>query len=75
MNVYIWLYLLGTGGVIALGLFLITFNRDNVLVKKLKLNRSKIWLNWVLVAMSILCFGLTFYLFSVIQHQLALFPM
>lgn len=74
MNIYIWLYLLGAGGVIALGLFLMTFSRDNVLVKKLKLKRTKIWVNWLLLAISIMCLGLTFYLFSVIQHQLALFP-
>lgn len=73
MSVYVWLYVLGAGGVIALGLFLITFNRDNVLVKKLKLKRTKIWVNWLLLAMSLVCFALTFYLFSVIQHQLTLF--
>lgn len=74
MNIYIWLYLLGAGGVIALDLFLMTFSRDNVLVKKLKLKRTKIWVNWLLLAISVMCFGLTFYLFSVIQHQLTLFP-
>lgn len=74
MNVYIWLYILGAGGVIALGLFLISFNRDKILVKKLKLTRKKIWMNWFLLGMSLICFGLTFYLFSVIQHQLTLFP-
>lgn len=73
MNVYVWLYILGACGVLSLGLFLYSLSRDNVLVKKLKLKKKKILVNWLLLVISILCFSMMIYLFIYIQNVLNLF--
>lgn len=73
MNVYTWLYILGTGGIMSLGLFLLSLNRDNILMKQLKLNKTKILVNWLLLVMSLVCFALALYIFSYLQQQLNLF--
>ncbi|WP_314060962.1 hypothetical protein [uncultured Vagococcus sp.] len=73
MTVYTWIYLLGFGGIMSLGLFLLSLNRDNVLMKRLKLKKSKIIVNWLLLVMSLVCFGLAIYLFIYLQKQLNLF--
>ncbi|MEI5991640.1 hypothetical protein A5881_003177 [Enterococcus termitis] len=75
MNVYIWLYILGACGIVSLGLFLYSLNRDNILVKKLKLKKKKILVNWLLLVISIVCFSMMIYLFIYIQNQLNLFEL
>ncbi|OEG11033.1 hypothetical protein BCR21_12180 [Enterococcus ureasiticus] len=73
MRAYTWLYLLGACSAISLGLFLFSLNRDNILLKKLKLKKSKILVNWLLLAMSIICFLLLIYVFMYIQKQINIF--
>ncbi|WP_430602020.1 hypothetical protein IGJ02_002214 [Enterococcus sp. DIV0724b] len=73
MRVYIWLYILGACGTISLGMFLFSLNRDSILVKKLKLKKSKILLNWLLLAVSIISFLLLIYVFIYIQKQMNIF--
>lgn len=73
MKVYIWLYILGACGTISLGMFLFSLNRDSILVKKLKLKKSKILVNWLLLAVSIISFFLLVYVFIYIQKQINIF--
>lgn len=73
MRVYIWLYILGACGTISLGMFLFSSNRDSILVKKLKLKKSKILVNWLLLAVSIISFLLLIYAFLYIQKQINIF--
>ncbi|OJG27413.1 hypothetical protein RU98_GL002502 [Enterococcus caccae] len=48
-------------------------NRDSILLKKLKLKKSKILVNWLLLAVSIICFLLMIYAFIYIQKQINIF--
>ncbi|EOL46408.1 hypothetical protein I580_01677 [Enterococcus caccae ATCC BAA-1240] len=73
MRVYLWLYILGACGTISLGMFLFSLNRDSILLKKLKLKKSKILVNWLLLAVSIICFLLMIYAFIYIQKQINIF--
>lgn len=70
MRVYIWLYILGACSAISLGMFLFSLNRDNILLRKLKLKKSKILVNWLLLAVSIICFLLLIYVFMYMQKQI-----
>ncbi|OJG55533.1 hypothetical protein RV06_GL001976 [Enterococcus haemoperoxidus] len=54
-------------------MFLFSLNRDSILVKKLKLKKSKILLNWLLLAVSIISFLLLIYTFIYIQKQMNIF--
>lgn len=73
MRVYIWLYILGACGTISLGMFLFSLNRDSILLKKLKLKKIKILVNWLLLAVSIICLILMIYAFMYIQKQINIF--
>lgn len=73
MSIYTWIYLLGIGGVISLGLFLMSLNRDNALMKQLKLSKKKSWVNWLLLVLALVCFVLAIYIFMTLQKQLNLF--
>ncbi|WYK00175.1 hypothetical protein A5821_001269 [Enterococcus sp. 7F3_DIV0205] len=73
MRVYLWLYILGACGTISLGMFLFSLNRDSILLKKLKLKKTKILVNWLLLAVSIICFLLMIYAFIYIQKQINIF--
>ncbi|MBO0441567.1 hypothetical protein [Candidatus Enterococcus ikei] len=73
MSVYIWLYILGVCGTISLGMFLFSLNRDSILLKKLKLKKSKIVVNWLLLVVSIICFLLMIYAYIYIQKQINIF--
>ncbi|OJG86752.1 hypothetical protein RV15_GL002350 [Enterococcus silesiacus] len=54
-------------------MFLFSLNRDSILLKKLKLKKSKILINWLLLAVSITCFLLMIYAFIYIQKQINIF--
>lgn len=73
MSIYTWIYLLGIGGVISLGLFLMSLNRDNALMKQLKFSKKKSWVNWLLLVLALVCFVLAIYIFMTLQKQLNLF--
>lgn len=69
---YLWLYVLGIGGLLSLLSFILSIKRDSKLLRKLKLPKGKIIVNWLLLLVSIGCFSLLAYLFINIQQQINL---
>lgn len=70
MTHYLWVYLLSALAILSLIGFLVSFSKDHLLIKKLKLSKFNYLLNFSLLLMSFLDIGLIIYLFSTLKEQI-----
>lgn len=69
---FLWVYILGSLAIVAVIIFLITFSPDVKLVKKLKLKKTTLWLNFSLLVISGISISLVIFLFILLRNQINL---
>lgn len=72
MKDYLWVFVLSIIALFSAGMFLGTISKSSVLVKKLKLPKSKLLLNFVLLLISLVNIGLIVYVFVLVKDQISL---
>ncbi|MGM0218748.1 hypothetical protein IGI43_001858 [Enterococcus sp. AZ126] len=69
---YLWMYILGAISFITLVYFLMSFSRDIFLVRRLKLNKSSLVINFSLLLITLISLILVIYLFVLLKEQIKL---
>ncbi|MBO0428303.1 hypothetical protein [Vagococcus fluvialis] len=69
---FLWTYVLGSIAILSIIFFLLTFSRDIYLIKKLKLNRSSLAVNFSLLMIACISVGIVVYLFILLKNQINL---
>ncbi|MBP1042453.1 hypothetical protein I6N95_15650 [Vagococcus sp. BWB3-3] len=67
---YFWIYYLAVLCLFSLSVFLITLSPSVTAVKRLKLAKSSLLINWLFVLFSIVSLSLLVYLFYILKVQL-----
>lgn len=69
---YFWIYYLAAVCLLSLTIFLATFSKSVVSIKKLHVKKNSLFVNWLLIFYSIISLGLVIYLFYLLKLQLSL---
>ena len=69
---YLWMYILGAISFVTLVYFLMSFSRDIFLVRRLKLNKSSLVINFSLLLITLSSLILIIYLFVLLKEQIKL---
>lgn len=69
---YLWIYILGGIASVTLINFLITLSRDVFLVRKLKLKKTNLVVNFCLLLLTLASLALIIYLFVLLKDQIKL---
>ncbi|MFW8053949.1 hypothetical protein [Vagococcus fluvialis] len=72
MKDYLWVFILSIIALFSAGVFLGTISKSSGLVKKLKLPKSRLLLNFVLLIISLVNIGLIVYVFILVKDQISL---
>ncbi|MFW7420187.1 hypothetical protein ACODH8_08230 [Vagococcus fluvialis] len=72
MKDYLWVFILSIIALFSAGVFLGTISKSSGLVKKLKLPKSSLLLNFVLLIISLVNIGLIVYVFILVKDQISL---
>ena len=72
MKDYLWVFILSIIALFSAGVFLWTISKSSGLVKKLKLPKSSLLLNFVLLIISLVNIGLIVYVFILVKDQISL---
>ena len=72
MKDYLWVFILSIISLFSAGVFLGTISKSSGLVKKLKLPKSSLLLNFVLLMISLVNIGLIVYVFILVKDQISL---
>ncbi|MEG0286208.1 MAG: hypothetical protein RR494_09095 [Vagococcus sp.] len=72
MKDYLWVFILSIIALFSAGVFLGTISKSSGLVKKLKLPKSSLLLNFVLLMISLVNIGLIVYVFILVKDQISL---
>ncbi|MGM0218050.1 hypothetical protein IGI43_001150 [Enterococcus sp. AZ126] len=69
---YLWMYILGAISFITLVYFLMSFSRDVFLIRRLKLSKSNLAINFSLLLLTLISLILIIYLFVLLKEQIKL---
>ena len=69
---YLWMYILGAISFVTLVYFLMSFSRDIFLVRRLKLSKSSLVINFSLLLITLSSLILIIYLFVLLKEQIKL---
>ncbi|MGM0218060.1 hypothetical protein [Enterococcus sp. AZ126] len=69
---YLWMYILGAISFVTLVYFLMTFSRDIFLVRRLKISKSSLAINFSLLLLTLISLILIIYLFVLLKEQIKL---
>lgn len=72
MRDYLWVFILSAIALISAGLFLATISKTTMLIKRLKLPKINLVLNFILLLISLLDIGLIIYVFILVKDQINL---
>lgn len=71
MTDYFWIYILGLISIIATSVFLGTMSKSTLYIKKMKMKKSKLFLDFTLLAASLIDIGLIIYVFILVKEQIS----
>ena len=71
MRDYLWIFILGVIALVSAGVFFATISKSAVLIKKLKLPKFKLLINFILLASTILDISLIIYVFVLVKNQIS----
>lgn len=69
---YLWVYILGAIASVTLIYFLVTLSRDIFLVRKLKMKKTNLIVNFALLLITLVALILIIYLFVLLKDQIKL---
>ncbi|EOH92906.1 hypothetical protein UAW_02947 [Enterococcus haemoperoxidus ATCC BAA-382] len=69
---YLWMYILGAISFVTLVYFLMSFSRDVFLMRRLKLSKSNLVINFSLLLLTLSSLILIIYLFVLLKEQIKL---
>lgn len=69
---YLWVFILTVIALVSAGVFLATISQSSALIKKLKLPKVKLLLNFILLIISLVDIALIIYVFILVKEQISL---
>lgn len=72
MKDYLWVFILTVIALVSAGVFLATISQSSALIKKLKLPKVKLLLNFILLIISLVDIALIIYVFILVKEQISL---
>lgn len=71
MRDYLWIFILSGVALLAAGIFLGTISSSSLLIKKNKLPKYKLLLNFILLVSALVDIGLIIYVFILVKDQIS----